>query len=87
MQIKLVWCAYKATSLSHVHTLQTSISFFKQSIFVRFKSIPIPFGEHVCMYLSVQHRRVHILSVPSSHTQGADHENVRGFLCLQRTAM
>ena len=44
--------------------------FLNKVFFVRFKSISIPFGEHVCMFFCVQYRRVHVLSVLSIYAEG-----------------
>ena len=50
----------------HTCTRCRLLSYFLNKVFfVRFKSISIPFGEHVCMFFCVQHRRVHVLSVLS----------------------
>ena len=52
--------------------------FLNKVFFVRFKSILIPFGEHVCMYFSV-HTGACTFCPFSAYTQRADHENFRGF--------
>ena len=55
----------------HTCTRCRLLSYFLNKVFfVRFKSISIPFGEHVCMFFSVQHRRVHVLSVLSIYAEG-----------------
>ena len=66
MQIKLVWCAYKATSLSHVHTLQTSISFFKQSILRTFQ-IYLNTLWRTCVYVPTYATQARAHSVRSQH--------------------
>ena len=66
----------------HTCTRCRLLSYFLNKVFfVRFKSISIPFGEHVCMYFMCNTGACTFCPFVPAYTQRTDHENFRGFLC------
>ena len=86
MQIKLVWYAYKATSLSHVHTLQTFILFFKQSIFRSFQ-IYLNTLWRTCVYVLLCAAQARACFVRSQHIRRGLIMKISVDFCVYKVAL